>query len=72
MHKPIINQNNMLIDTVDFDRMVFYRLYKKMKKRNEAIALPFSKRLLRTRKILVLPAHVNLAVITNSYDVVHS
>ena len=71
-HKPIVNQDNMLIDTVDFDRMVFYRLYKKMKRKTETVALPHSKRMLRTRKILVLPAHVNLAVITNSYDVVHS
>jgi hypothetical protein len=31
-----------------------------------------SKRLLRTKKILVLPAHVNLTLITNSYDVTHS
>lgn len=31
-----------------------------------------SRRLLRTKKTLVIPAHVNLTVITNSYDVVHS
>lgn len=71
-HKPIINQNNMIIDTVDFDRMVFYRFYKKMKNRTENVSIPFNKRMLRTKKILVLPAHVNLTVITNSYDVVHS
>jgi heme/copper-type cytochrome/quinol oxidase subunit 2 len=28
--------------------------------------------LLRTKRTLVLPAHVNLTLITNSYDVVHS
>lgn len=33
---------------------------------------PLAKRLLRTRRMLVLPAHVNLAVITNSFDVIHS
>ena len=32
----------------------------------------FSKRLLKTRRILVLPAHFNISVITNSFDVVHS
>jgi hypothetical protein len=68
----MINQNNMVTDTVDFDRMVFYRFFKKMKHKADNVALPFSKRLLRTRKILVLPAHVNLAVITNSFDVIHS
>lgn len=31
-----------------------------------------SKRLLKTRRILVLPAHFNISVITNSFDVVHS
>ena len=30
------------------------------------------KRLLRTRRILVLPAHIHIGVITNSFDVVHS
>jgi heme/copper-type cytochrome/quinol oxidase subunit 2 len=28
--------------------------------------------LLRTKRTLVLPAHINITVITNSYDVVHS
>ena len=49
-----------------------YQLFKKTKKRNEDIKLPFNKRLLRTKRIVVLPAHVNLTVITNSFDVVHS
>lgn len=35
MHDPIINQTNMLVDPVDFDRMVFYRLYKMMKKKTK-------------------------------------
>lgn len=33
---------------------------------------PHNKRLLRTRRMLVLPAHVTLGVITNSFDVIHS
>jgi heme/copper-type cytochrome/quinol oxidase subunit 2 len=28
--------------------------------------------MLRTRRTLVLPAHVNITAITNSYDVIHS
>jgi cytochrome c oxidase subunit 2 len=28
--------------------------------------------LLRTKRMLALPAHVNITVLTNSYDVVHS
>lgn len=31
-----------------------------------------ARRLLRTKRILVLPAHVNITVVTNSNDVVHS
>lgn len=34
--------------------------------------LTLNKRLLRTRRLLVLPAHFNISVITNSFDVVHS
>lgn len=32
----------------------------------------FTKRLLRTFKLLVLPVNVNISVITNSFDVIHS
>ena len=34
--------------------------------------VPLARRLLRTRRTLVLPTHVNIALITNSYDVVHA
>jgi hypothetical protein len=47
-------------------------MFKKSKHRSEDIKLPFNKRLLRTKRVVVLPAHVNLTVITNSFDVVHS
>ncbi len=40
--------------------------------RSDTIPTTLSKRLLRVRRTLVLPAHVNITVITNSYDVVHS
>lgn len=49
-----------------------YRLIKKNKVRDEAMPVSLSRRLLRTKKTLVIPAHVNLTLITNSYDVVHS
>jgi hypothetical protein len=35
-------------------------------------SLSLSERLLRTKRMLALPAHVNITVLTNSYDVVHS
>jgi len=49
-----------------------YNFFKKNKTRYENTSLVLSKRLLRTRRTLVLPAHVNITAITNSYDVVHS
>jgi hypothetical protein len=59
------------LDTND-NLSVQYKTYKKNKLKSENVALPLSKRMLRTKRILVLPAHVNLTAITNSYDVVHS
>lgn len=49
-----------------------YKFFKKTKKRNELFSVVTSRRLLRTKHTLVLPAHVNITAITNSYDVVHS
>lgn len=49
-----------------------YNFFKKNKTRYENTSLVLSKRMLRTRRTLVLPAHVNITAITNSYDVVHS
>ena len=49
-----------------------YNLLKKNKIRYENTSVVLSKRLLRTRRTLVLPANVNITAITNSYDVIHS
>jgi heme/copper-type cytochrome/quinol oxidase subunit 2 len=49
-----------------------YNFFKKNKIRYENTSVVLSKRMLRTRRTLVLPAHVNITAITNSYDVVHS
>jgi len=48
------------------------RLIKKSKARSENFNVTLSKRLLRVKKTLVIPTHVNITAITNSYDVVHS
>ena len=40
--------------------------------RGELVPINLARRLLRTKRTLVLPAHINITVITNSYDVVHS
>jgi heme/copper-type cytochrome/quinol oxidase subunit 2 len=56
----------------DFNATARYKRLKKQKVRNELTNILLSRRLLRTRRTLVLPAHTNLTLITNSFDVIHS
>ena len=49
-----------------------YKFLKKAKNRKENTKLSNWNRLLRSRRVLVLPIHVNITVITNSFDIVHS
>jgi heme/copper-type cytochrome/quinol oxidase subunit 2 len=49
-----------------------YRMLRKNKVRSETMPIVVSKRLLRVKKTLVLPTHINITAVTNSYDVVHS
>jgi len=66
-----LSQNKIILKN-NFNATNRYRMVRKSKNRHELTNLVLSKRLLRTRRTLVLPAHVNLTAITNSYDVVHS
>ncbi len=56
----------------DFNATARYKRLKKQKVRDELTTVLLSRRLLRTRRTLVLPAHTNLTLITNSFDVIHS
>jgi len=68
---PYLHQNKIILH--DFDNATRqYRMIRKNKTRYELTNLVLSKRIIRTRRTLVLPAHVNITAITNSYDVVHS
>lgn len=49
-----------------------YNNFKTNKNKSELIPSTLAKRLLRTKRTLVLPAHINITLITGSYDVVHS
>jgi heme/copper-type cytochrome/quinol oxidase subunit 2 len=49
-----------------------YRMVKKAKTRIDNTRVGNWNRLLRSRRVLVLPAHINITVITNSFDIVHS
>ena len=64
--------SNKIIKNLDFEPTNLYRVLKKNKIRSENFSTQLSRRLLRTKKTLVLPAHVNITLISNSYDVIHS
>lgn len=70
-YQPYVYKNRLVLND-DKNYYTHYQIFKKSKHRSEDIKLPFNKRLLRTKRIVVLPAHVNLTIITNSFDVVHS
>ena len=69
--KPYLSKDKIFKKSI-YDPTIQYKLIKKNKKRGELINITLARRLLRTKKTLVIPAHVNLTVITNSYDIVHS
>ena len=56
----------------DLNKYNLYNSFKNNKFKHELIPVTLAKRLLRTKRTLVLPVHINLTLITNSYDVVHS
>lgn len=64
-------KNNVGENAVE-DLSRVYRFFKKNKVRDEMFSVVTARRMLRTQHTLVLPAHVNITAITNSYDVVHS
>ena len=54
-----------------FNKYYMYTVLKNNKYKNELIPVTLARRLLRTKRTLVLPVHINITLITNSYDVVH-
>lgn len=69
--KTILLNNSIFEDYIN-DATSYYRMMKKNKKRSELISINLSRRILRTKRTLVLPAHTNITLITNSFDIVHS
>lgn len=68
---PVLVSGNVLT-TAEYDPNIQYSLMSKNKIRSEHIPVTLARRLLRTKRVLVIPAHVNITAITNSYDIVHS
>ena len=56
----------------NFNKYNVYTSFKNNKFKNELIPVTLARRLLRTKRTLILPVHINITLITNSYDVVHS
>ncbi len=68
---PILIDNKIFDKNIE-DPNIQYRMVKKAKLRHDLIPVTLARRILRTKKTLVLPAHINVTLITNSYDIVHS
>lgn len=69
--KPILFNNSFFEDS-NGDPMSLYNLMRKNKKRHDMIPVNLARRILRTKRTLVLPAHINITLITNSFDIVHA
>lgn len=68
---PYLVGNQLIVDNLE-TVLPNYRALKKNKTMSETTSNVLNRRLLRTKRTLVLPAHVNITIITNSYDVIHS
>ncbi|MCA9459870.1 MAG: hypothetical protein KDH96_08865 [Candidatus Riesia sp.] len=62
-----LKYNADITENINYHKAIKYNRH-----RSELVPVTLARRLLRTKRTLVLPAHVNITVITNSYDVVHS
>lgn len=70
-NKFIMNQNQHLV-SANFKASDKLFLAQQQSLRSEMTNVQANRRLLRTRRVLVLPAHTNITLITNSFDVMHS
>ena len=70
--KSMILTNNRLLELIDSRKNDTKRIFKTIKKKPQNFYNVYHRRLLRTKRILVLPINVNVTLITNSFDVVHS
>ena len=67
--KGMINEDLLYSneDVSDYQNSIKYNRH-----RSELVPVNLARRLLRTKRTLVLPAHVNITLVSSSYDVVHS
>lgn len=63
---------NNFVNDENFNKYNLYTGIKNNKHKSELINVTLSRRLLRTKRTLILPVHINITIIASSYDVVHS
>lgn len=76
-HSNLTLKSNLLTDfneegVTSANAYNYQKSIKYNRHRSELVPVTLARRLLRTKRTLVLPAHTNITIITNSYDVVHS
>jgi len=71
-NQSMVLVNNRLFELMNSDKNLTKKVFKTLKKKPQNFHNLFYRRLLRTKRILVLPTNVNITLITNSFDVVHS
>jgi len=67
---PVLHQFNY--KQFFFTNSTLYNLVQQVKTHTEQTPASLNSRLYKTKKLLVVPAHTNITVITNSYDIIHS
>lgn len=69
----VLRSGDMQSSSAALDTYTYFQQKSLVRRTSEAkVSLQSHRRLLRTRRVLVLPAHTNITVITNSFDVMHS
>ena len=70
--KSLILNNHAILELMDINRMKLKKTIKSYKNKPQNFNNVYYRRLLRTKRILVLPTNINITLITNSFDVIHS
>lgn len=65
-------ENEFAVNPDDGKEHDYVHLIRFNRFRPENVPIALARRLLRVKRVLVLPTHVNVSILTNSYDVVHS
>ena len=71
-HNKTYTQISNYLQNDSINKYNLYTGIRTTRNKAETNSITTSRRLLRTKRTLILPAHINITLITSSYDVVHS